>query len=364
VKTLPRLYIPALILAVSAAACSSTSDSAQDPANAAKVGTTVITTAQLAHEVSIFKFIAAINGSQCGAAAPPAAGAPPAVFNAASCNRQALQYLIQGVYVNKYAATKKIVAPAADVTKAVSGLDTQLGATAIDAKLKANHLTRADLSTLAREFVLSGKVRDAIVTAAVPDSELQSIYAQNIPAFTNVDLDHILVKTKAEADKIYSQVTAPGFTQKDFEALATKTSIDPGAATNHGHYAQAVGVLPGAQSGGFVKPFADAVLALKPGEISKPVQTTFGWHVILLNSKSVTPFSQAKPQLLQAEGGTAFQDWIVAQNKISPVTVNPKYGKYDPAQGVIPVTSTAPSTATAPTSASAGAPTPVSSSGS
>lgn len=337
--------MPALVLPLLVAACSGSSDAAQDPANAAKVGGTAITKAQLANEVKIFKFIAAINGSQCGAAAPTSATSAPA-FDAAGCNRQALGYLIQGVYVNKYATTNKITAPAADVTKAVSDLDTNLGAPKIDAALKANGLTRADLTTLANEFVLAGKVRTAIETAAVSDTQLQTMYQQQIGVFTTVDLDHILVKTKAEADKIYTQVTAPGFTQKDFEALATKVSIDTGAATNHGHYAQTVSAPPGAQSGGFVQPFADAVLALKPGETSKPVQTTYGWHVILLNSKTVTPFSQAKAQLLQQAGGPAFQDWLTAQNKTSPVTVNPTYGTYDPASGVIPITSTSSGSAT------------------
>lgn len=358
-KTFRRLLVPALILPLLAAACSGSSDAAQDPANAAKVGSTVITTAQLTDEVKIFKFIAAINGSQCGAAAPTSATTAPA-FDAAGCNRQALSYLVQSVYVSKYAATNKMTAPAADVTKAVTQLDSQLGAPKIDAALKANGLTRTDLTALAQEFVLAGNVRTAVETASVSDTQLQTLYQQQIASFTNVDLDHILVKTKAEADKIYAQVTAPGFTQTDFEALATKVSTDPGAATNHGNYAQTVGAPPGSTTGGFVQPFADAVLALKRGEISKPVQTTFGWHVILLNSKTVTPFSQAKTQLLSAAGATAFQDWMTAQNKTSPVTVNPKYGTYDPAQGVIPITSTSSvSPAVSPV-----APTPAGSSGS
>ena len=324
--------MPVLILPLLAVACSGSNDPA-------KVGDTAITKAQLASEVKVFKFIAAINGSKCGAGAPSTATTTP-VFDAAGCNRQALGYLIQSVLVNKYATANKITAAPADVTKSLTDLDTKLGAPKIDAALKANGLTRADLNTLASEFVLAGNVRTAIESAGVSDTQLQSMYQQQLGVFTTADLDHILVKTKAEADKIYSQVTASGFSQKDFEALATKVSIDPGAATNHGHYAQAVSAAPGAQSGGFVQPFADAVLALKPGETSKPVQSDFGWHVILLNSETVVPFSQAKAQLLQQVSGTAFQDWMTAQNKTSPVTLDPAFGTYDPARGVIPITST------------------------
>ena len=358
-NTFRRLLMPVLILSLSAVACSGSSAAGQDPNTAAKVGGTVISKAQLASEVKIFKFIAAINGSQCGAGAPSTATSAP-VFDVAGCNRQALGYLIQGVYVNKYATANKITATAADVTKSLTDLDTQLGAPKIDAALKANGLTRADLTTLASQFVLAGNVRTAIESGAVTDTQLRSMYQQQLGVFTTVDLDHILVKTKPQADKIYAQVTAPGFSQKDFEALATKVSIDPGAATNHGHYAQAVSAAPGAQSGGFVQPFADAVLALKPGEISKPVQSNFGWHVIRLNSETVVPFSQAKAQLLQQAGGTAFQDWMTAQNKTSPVTVNPAFGTYDPARGVIPITSTS----SASQSVSPAVPAPAGSSGS
>jgi parvulin-like peptidyl-prolyl isomerase len=363
VKPLRRLLIPALILPLLAAACSDSSDAAQDPANAAKVGSTVITTGQLTGEVKIFKFIAAINGSQCGASAPAGATTAPA-FDAAGCNRQALGYLIQSVYVDRYATDNKVTAPDADVTKAVQQLDAQLGAPKIDAALKANGLTRTDLTALAHQFVLSSNVRTAVETSAVTDTQLKAMYRQQIASFTTVDLDHIVLKTKAEADKIYSQVTAPGFTQKDFEALATKVSTDPGASTNHGHYTQTVGAPPGAQSGGFVKEFADAVLALKPGETSKPVQTSFGWHVILLNSKTVTPFSDAKAGLLQVAGGSAFQEWLTAQDKTSPVTVNPKYGTYDPARGVIPITSTGSVSPTVAPTVSPAAPTAAGSSGS
>ncbi len=55
-----------------------------------------------------------------------------------------------------------------------------------------------------------------------------------------MQVDHILVKTKAEADDVYAQVTAPGATEQDFLDLAKEVSIDPSAKQNSGSLGSAV----------------------------------------------------------------------------------------------------------------------------
>lgn len=62
-----------------------------------------------------------------------------------------------------------------------------------------------------------------------------------------------------------------------FEALARKHSQDPGSA-------QKGGELPWFSQGAMVKPFEDAAFALKPGQISEPVRTQYGWHLIRLEA--------------------------------------------------------------------------------
>jgi len=81
---------------------------------------------------------------------------------------------------------------------------------------------------------------------------------------------HILVGTKELADKIEAEVTAdPG----RFEELAKTDSIDTGTAPTGGD-------LGWFTRGAMVAPFEEVAFSLQTGEISKPVQTQFGWHII------------------------------------------------------------------------------------
>jgi peptidyl-prolyl cis-trans isomerase C len=89
-------------------------------------------------------------------------------------------------------------------------------------------------------------------------------------AAEQVHAAHILVDTKDLADQIYQEVTAPG---ADFGKIASEQSTDTSTAPNGGD-------LGWFTRGEMVKPFEDVAFGLKPGEISQPVNTQFGWHII------------------------------------------------------------------------------------
>ena len=85
---------------------------------------------------------------------------------------------------------------------------------------------------------------------------------------------HILVKTEEEANKLYEEIKAG----KDFAEAAEEVSLCPSG--------RAGGDLGYFGKGMMVKPFEDAAFALNKGELSKPVETQFGWHLILLTDKN------------------------------------------------------------------------------
>ncbi|RJQ19359.1 peptidylprolyl isomerase [Candidatus Woesearchaeota archaeon] len=85
---------------------------------------------------------------------------------------------------------------------------------------------------------------------------------------TKVHAAHILVKTEAEALGILYDIKHG----KDFGQAAKEKSLCPSAKNG--------GDLGTFSRGQMVKEFEIAAFALKPGELSKPVKTQFGWHVI------------------------------------------------------------------------------------
>lgn len=282
---------------------------------AATIDGTRFTDAQLAHEVNVFSFLAGLSKQSCGT---PETGES----QDAACARFALSNVIEEHFAGKYADAHHISVSDAQIQGTLTQLDSQVGAGQVDTELKAFDLTRTDLTDLARRVLLFTAVQRAVTEAKLTDATIHQLYEQNILTYTTIQVDHILVKTKAEAVKVYKQVTAPGATTQDFLNLAKQVSIDPSAKQNSGSLGSAV-------ASQYVAPFAQAAAALKPGQISKPVHTQFGWHVIMLVSKQVKPYPQAKSDVIDSRSIVVFNAWMRDQITADGVQVNPKYGRYD-----------------------------------
>lgn len=154
------------------------------------------------------------------------------------------------------------------------------------------------------EFVLLAAnmlIKDMTVS---PD-EVKQYYQENAQQFQGDEqrrASHILIsfgvsatpQAKEEAKKKAESVLAE--VNKDpakFAELAKKYSQDPGSGANGGD-------LGAFGRGAMVKPFEDAVFAMKPGEISKLVESEFGYHIIKLTeiTGSAESFDSVKPKIL------------------------------------------------------------------
>jgi peptidyl-prolyl cis-trans isomerase C len=128
----------------------------------------------------------------------------------------------------------------------------------------------------------------------VTDQEVKEFYEKNRADFAPVNqikASHILVKTEGEAKKIIAGLKKGD----DFAQIAKKSSIDPGSK-------QKGGDLGYISKGQMVREFEAAALRLKPGEISEPVKTQFGYHVIKvteLKTGKIVEFDQVKNMLSQ-----------------------------------------------------------------
>lgn len=89
-----------------------------------------------------------------------------------------------------------------------------------------------------------------------------------------VRASHILVKTEQEAQELYNEIK----NGKSFAEIAQEKSLCPSGQNG--------GDLGFFGRGMMVKPFEDAAFNLEIGEISQPVETQFGWHLIELTGKN------------------------------------------------------------------------------
>ena len=289
---------------------------------AATVGDDRITDDQLAQDISAFRFLSAINQAPCGQAIEGETAQ-------SACARFTLTTLIQEDLVKGYARDHHITVDSAEVTKSLTDLRSALGDT-LDQQLAAEDLTQRDLTDIVGRILLFNEVQTAVAASRVDDAQVRQLYQEQRLQFTQIHAKHILVKTKAQALGIERQVTT-----QNFGRLAEENSIDTRSASNGGD----LGTLPAST---LDPTFVQAALALHPGEISEPVHTGFGWHIIQLVGVQVQPFDQVREQLAGPLRARAFTDWLQEQLGSSQITVNPKYGRFDPSTGnIVPIRSTA-----------------------
>jgi peptidyl-prolyl cis-trans isomerase C len=127
--------------------------------------------------------------------------------------------------------------------------------------------------------------------AALSDAALHKVYDDAAKQMANeqeVHARHILVATEDEAKAVLAELKSG----KDFAALAKEKSKDPGAAQG--------GDLGYFGKDQMVPEFAEVAFKLDKGQLSEPVKTQFGWHIIRVEDKrkkQIPPFDQVRAQL-------------------------------------------------------------------
>jgi peptidyl-prolyl cis-trans isomerase C len=142
--------------------------------------------------------------------------------------------------------------------------------------------------------LLATEAAQAIAAERVTEEAIQAAYDETFGAAepeTEYNASHILVETEEAAQALVEELTAGA----DFVELARERSTGPSGPNG--------GNLGWFGAGMMVAPFEEAVMALAPGEVSQPVETQFGWHVIILNEVR----EAAVPALEEVRGDLAQQ---------------------------------------------------------
>ena len=164
-------------------------------------------------------------------------------------------------------------------------------------------LGRADELALENEerAFLAGRMIDRAANAAVDDAALQAAYDETFGGAepeTEWNASHILVETEEAAAALAEEARGGA----DFAELARENSTGPSGPNG--------GSLGWFGTGMMVPEFEQAVQGLEPGDVSDPVQTQFGWHVVKLNEtrqKDAPPLEAVRDQLAQQIQSTAVE---------------------------------------------------------
>jgi peptidyl-prolyl cis-trans isomerase C len=191
--------------------------------------------------------------------------------------------------------------------------------------------------------------RQMVESAVVPDADVQAYYDSHQADFATITARHILISLKpavpgkpelsdevarAKAESIRKRLLAG----EDFATLAKQESDDSATAIKGGD----VGEF---RHGKMVAQFEQAAFALKPGDISEPVRSAYGYHIIQVQSRSVKSLADVKTDILaQLKPGVARKEGEKLLTQ-TPYTIDDAF--FGPAPAPIAAVPAPPATAPA-----------------
>lgn len=189
---------------------------------------------------------------------------------------QALEELILARLVRQEALAQGVTVDSDEIAGELAAIEEQAGGPEqLAAALAGYNMTVEDLK---EQIALNLTVRSLVAGGIeVTDDEVRSYFDENRERLgqpEQVRARHILVKTREEAEELRDQILAGA----DFAEVARAHSTDPGSAAQGGD-------LGWFGRGQMVQPFEEAAFALEPGELSEPVETAYGYHLILVEDR-------------------------------------------------------------------------------
>ena len=190
---------------------------------------------------------------------------------------------------------------------------------AMDAKgsdLLNNDEFKFEFESMKDNFISQYDIKTVLDSVTVTDQEVKDFFEANKNAFgenETVSASHILVGDLSKAEELYEKIQ----NGEDFATLAKENSTCPSSRNG--------GDLGYFGRGQMVKEFEDMAFSLNVGDISKPVKTQFGYHLILLNDKKAEKpksFDDVKEELKESLFAKKQQEAYVA--KIN--SLREKYG--------------------------------------
>ncbi len=184
----------------------------------------------------------------------------------------------------------------------------------------------------------------------VQDKLGKPYFDKNTEQFASACVTHLLVDTEAEATKARARIVAG----ETFAVVAKEVSKDPGSGAEGG-------VLPCTTLSTYVAEFAAAAAKIPVNELSQPIKTEFGFHVLKVTKRDKPVWNEETKKLARvkvneeaiAEIRTSIKKRVSGAN----IVVNPKYGVLDTSQEIPSIAAKGSKPATLPAAPPDGAPT-------
>lgn len=149
----------------------------------------------------------------------------------------------------------------------------------------------------------------------VKDEKLKEVYEQSKNNLDWIDTNHILVKTEEEANKVYEELNKGA----DFKAMSDKYSIDETAKKSGGSIGKIV-------VSNLDPLYVEGAKSLEKGKYSKPVKSSFGYHIIQLNDKGIGVEAN-KEQLTKMANSKVLEEYITKKIKELDIKLYDNEGK-------------------------------------
>jgi foldase protein PrsA len=246
-------------------------------------------------------------------------------------NAQYLGTLIQWTAIEQRAETDLDFEPTQDETDAEIELilfdSGYVGD--LDGFLAAQNVSEEGMTMVANQFL----IEDAVIVAVTPTVETptledaQATIDENPVQFTEVCASHILVETEAEAVAVVERLDGG----EDFAVVATEVSIDTGSGPGGGS-------LGCNSAASYVPEFATAAAEAPIGEVTEPVATDFGYHVIVVESRTVATPEEVQLLMEEQAVSVATNEWLLEAITTADVTIEAEYGTWEtePSPQVVP----------------------------
>jgi hypothetical protein len=175
-------------------------------------------------------------------------------------------------------------------------------------------------------------VMQRAAAGSVTDADLREYYELNAARFQGRCISHILVDSKEQVDQLRAQLEGGA----DFAAAAKGVSTDPQSGQNGGF----LGCFQEGEPLEFVEPFKSEAEKLPVDQLSQPVQTQFGFHLIKVTGGRTFDDvkEEIRSELEQSGGQQAFNELLLGLVRKAKIEVNPRFGRFSKEQpiGVIP----------------------------